>query len=491
MSEGGVPIAANEVRNDQPRFNPVGLMFFGMTATVLLMMCFVWENLGNPWGPLPSALAAWVLFIIHIVLIRSRLSAMDPLVWIPVFMLLFYFGTPIAVDLMGFSEYGEAFGPVPKLTIGFVINLMSFAAFFFGVHLSGIADCSRPTTYFPEVTRSLIPAALAMGVVGYVMLLIGVAIAGPGILFGSYVDLRMAEASGKVTTSWYNVGTILVPATCMALLASYDKSKGWIPPFVMAAMAPVLLLLVATGDRGGLAAQIMALGWVFTQRLRRVSATVATVGFVLALILMPMLKEYRNYRDVQDSSQLSSYELIAATFYEMGSSGLIFAWTVDAVPRTRPYDYGASIALPVVYLVPWVGRAVPGLGEYALDHNQNYWISQFIDPASYAVKGASHGFTMTGVWYSNFGIAGVYIFGAGIGWAAGRLRNMGRENSIRILASGLSVVFMALVIRNSLGTPLRYVVWPFGMILICYLLTPRKVKRTEIVGNEMLPRSTI
>jgi len=390
MSQLEYSVEPGQVRTDRRQFNLLGLVVFGGASMMLFVLCMFWAALGSPWGPGASTIVAWLFFAAHVLLIRRRLSAMDPLIWIPVFMLLFYFGTPVAVDLMGFGTYEEFSGYVPRLRIGFALNLLALATFFFGVHMAGIADAKYPTTVFPKGSRTMVMPAIGVGIFGYMMVLIGIAVAGPSLLFGYYADLKLAEVYGNSSTSWFNVGILIVPAACAALLASNEPGTRWIPRLALVAMAPIVGLLVLIGDRGGLAAQMMALGWVFTQRYRKLPVYIAIAGFIFALILMPVLKEYRNYRDVEDASRLSTSQLVASTFYEMGSSGLVFAWAVDAVPRIRPYDFGASIGLDILSLVPWLNRISPRLLALSARYNANYWISKHIDPVSYEYKGANH-----------------------------------------------------------------------------------------------------
>jgi oligosaccharide repeat unit polymerase len=427
---------------------------------------------------------AGILFAIHLAMVGRRLSAMDPLIWVPVFMLLFYFGIPVAVDLMGFDPGRRAVSDIRELDVSYAMNLMALTAFFFGVHIAGIGDASQPTAEFRQGKHSLVLPSLSVGALGYAMVLIGIVIAGPSLLFGHYADLKIAETFGEATTSWLNVGLFIVPAASMALLSSYEPGDKWIPRFLTIAMAPILVLLIMIGDRGGLAVQTMGLGWVYTQRFRRLPFKVVAVGVLFAFILMPIIKEWRNYRNLQETAQLSLYELVGATFYEAGSSGLVFSWTVDAVPRTRPYDYGITIGVPFVRLFPWVSRTPLAFDELAQSHNPNFWISEHIDPASYDVKGAHHGFTMTGTWYASFGIPGIFVLGTFIGWLSGKMRNIGRGTPMMLTASGLSVVFMLLFVRNSLTNPLRFTFWPLALIVIAYFLFGLVGTRRRVLVNE-------
>ena len=452
--------------------NPIAILGFGGVSLVLYLVAMVWDQLGTPWGAASSMAMAVAAFVLHVALSGRRLSSMDPLIWVPVFMLLFYFGTPVAVEVMGFSDYYRAFGYVPKLEVAYAINLMGFTAFFLGAHSSGILNGRKPVESSPPGSRPLLIPALLVIIAGMLMTLFGLVIAGPGVLFGAYMDLKLAEADGTAQTSWFNVGLLTIPPACMALLAAREPGNRWIPVVVTVIVGVVFALLVLIGDRGGLAIQVLGLGWIVTQRVRRVPYWIAIVGFTAALVLMPILKEFRNYRNLQESVRLSPYELVAATFYETGSSGLVFAWTVDAVPNTRPYDYGASIAMPIVFLVPWIGSTIPDLGRLAGELNPNFWISEHIDPASYEVKGANHGFTMTGTWYSNFGITGVLVLSALMGALTSKMRNMARGTPMQATMSGLFVVFLALFIRNSLATPLRFAFWPLLLIVIAYYVSP-------------------
>ncbi len=76
-------------------------MLFGIATLALTGVVAFWNDLGKPWGPGTSATLVYALFGLHVLLVFRRVSALDPLVWTPFALLLFYFGEPVVIEWMG------------------------------------------------------------------------------------------------------------------------------------------------------------------------------------------------------------------------------------------------------------------------------------------------------------------------------------------------------------------------------------------------------
>ena len=104
MNEISLPNTAQPrseaARSVKPRsgYSLVGLAVLGSAAVALLMLAWFVPS-PRLFGPRTACLLAWVLFGVHVVSARKYLSAFDAAIWVPVNMLLNYFGMVLAVEL--------------------------------------------------------------------------------------------------------------------------------------------------------------------------------------------------------------------------------------------------------------------------------------------------------------------------------------------------------------------------------------------------------
>ncbi len=471
---------------DRPHRNAFAIAFFGLTTLLLLMICEMWLDLGRPWGPGVTTILAWVLFAAMIVACWKQLSPMDPVVWVTVVVLLFYFGMPVAVELIGgerFPHYGSfAYGQQsPHIDYGFMAALLSLSGFLLGLMLPGLRDVSGPPktdVAFPQA-MSVAIAGIAVTAIGYLFLIVGIALVGPSLLFGYYDVMRVAATFGDRDFSWFNAGLLIAPVGAIALIACSRRGSTWLGWLGIAAVGPVALLMLATGDRGGLAALAFMIGWAIVVRFRRIPWSIVIAGFITAFVILPMVKEWRVYRSVEEASQMSVAELAGSAFYEMGSTVQIFDYTLAGIPSTQPYSMGVTFAYPFAHLIPWGGRRITNL--FPLDrrqYNPNDWVSSMVDPTSYELKGAHHGYAIGAEWYFNFGMIGIAFGMMLMGALTTYFRNRSLDGPAWLVWGALYFGFMTLVIRNSLGYPLRSLFWPMFVFLGVYLLIPRSTART-------------
>jgi hypothetical protein len=110
-----------------------GRILFGLTTLALTGAVIWWNALGKPWGPGTTTGIAYSLFALHLILIYRRVSPMDPLVWTPFAMLLFYFGEAVVIEWMGLAVTGGydpwMGGNALYVDRGFAASLLSVVAF--------------------------------------------------------------------------------------------------------------------------------------------------------------------------------------------------------------------------------------------------------------------------------------------------------------------------------------------------------------------------
>ncbi len=120
-----------------------GQLLFGLTSVWLFAAILLWPSLGS-FGPGVSAALAYALYAVHVVLVGRRVSAVDPVVWIPVSMLFFYFGMPVGIEVLGYPRDYDAYdiGAPLNLDRGFAAALLTMTSFLAGMHLGGFRDLS-------------------------------------------------------------------------------------------------------------------------------------------------------------------------------------------------------------------------------------------------------------------------------------------------------------------------------------------------------------
>jgi len=446
----------------------VGLLLFGTLALALTPIAWFWYQVGNPWGPAITTLIATLLFGLYIGINWRSLASVDPMLWIPVFLFLFSFGMPVAVDLLGgFRDY-DAWNlgkEAPRLDQAFAVALLAFVAFLFGAHLAGLAPMKRISTRDRSGERDLvIPGGILM-LIGTAMLMLGVVVAGPGLLLGSYGDQMTARQVGAADFRLIAVGSVFGPAGAMAMIASHRPGR-WAPTLAaLLAFMPVLMLNLATGDRSNVMVIGITAAWVYGQRVRRLRFGFVLLAFLVGFLSGPIVGEYRQFKTTQVLDQESFLRLGGASFYEMGSTVQVFAYTLEKIPGEKPYAWGLSLADPLVDLFPNLLPTV-SMGTFLdpLEYHTALWVTATANPDKVIQKGG-YGYALGAEWYFNFGIPGVLLGMILTGYLTGRVRNASVEGPLKLVWSALVFGMLALVVRNAVGAPLKMTVWPMVALL--------------------------
>jgi hypothetical protein len=459
--------------------NLIARAWFGVAALVLLMLTQFWSDLHLSWGPGVSTIVAYLFFVVHLVLCGRRVSALDPVVWVPVSMLLFYFGMPIAVEVL-FADpaptYAEAWhlDISPNLNRGFCGLLMAFVAFLWGIHLAGITNLSRPYRGDRSKDLPLALPAFVMMLGGMAMVAFGIALVGPSVVFGNYGDWWEAKAGGA-DARFVDMGILFAMSGVFGTLASDNPRAPLRRYFALGCAAVLAVVLIMKGDRSDLIALGMGTGWCYTQRIKRVRGITILAVFLFVVSAVPMLKEFRDYRSVEESSRTSVRNLWGSALYELGSSANAFVYTLDLVPSRGGYLFGLTYVEAVLEAIPNFGLK-PGKSfvffggpiqtRFGLRLSPSAWITKELNPIWYENAGG-YGFTMAGEWYYNFGMFAVVPGMALMGYLLVRMRNASVRSAMRLAASAMLLGAMAIYVRNIIAYPLKMATWPiFGLFVI-------------------------
>lgn len=464
-------MAAERMR--RPTTSPgvwAGRVLFGLIAISLALASVYWDALGKPWGPGTSAAFAYLMFGFHLSFLFKRVSPMDPLVWVPVGLLLFYFGMPVVIEWLGvptpggYDAWNANNGGI--LDRGFCVALLALAAFLWGVHLAGVVDASHPPGPDVPRDRSLgVPAAL-FTIGALIMTAIGIAIVGPSAVFGSYSDWWDSKLLGA-DQRFVDTGLMLSGAGVYALLASDDPKARWRRWFAYAVMLFCLFVALQKGDRTNMVTIGVGAGWCYSQRIRKLSWTPVLVAAFCALLAFPVIAEWRQSRRVEAVKRSTVKELIGASIYNLGSSVNAIVYTVHLVPDRRPYSWGGTFAAAVVNAIPNVSLTKGAKWKATdLEDSPSTWITWQINPG-WAASGGGYGFAMAAEWYYNFGTLGVLLGMALTGFGVTRARNASTRSSLALLWSATLYAATSIWIRNIVGYAFKVAVWPvIGLWLI-------------------------
>jgi oligosaccharide repeat unit polymerase len=449
-SKGGVPVLT-------------GRILFGVATLVLFGASVFWSALGQPWGPGLSLGIALAAFALHVLLAFRRLSPFDPLVWIPVGFLLFYFGMPFVIEFMGmptklgYDPWGDGIDD-PFVARGFCAAAFALVAFIWGVYLAGIRPARRIDPTLAQ-DRSLGVPALLFTLGSLIMVGIGIAVVGPSVVFGTYSDWWDAKLLGA-DQRWIDIGMVFAQSGVYALFAADEPRVRWRRWFAYLAFVSLAVIAVQKGDRTGLIQLGIGAGWCYSQRIRTMSwPPVLAVAFV-ALLAFPVLSEWRHERSLDQSTRSTIRELTADSIYNMGGSVSAIYYTIEWMPARKDYQLGSSLWYAVITAIPNPGLS-KGVGwrQSDFDSSPSSWITAILAPAWFAT-GGGYGYAMAAEWYYNFGWPGMLIGMAGFGYLMARTRNRSNRSTMALLWSATLFAGLAMWIRNVAGFPLKVAVWP-------------------------------
>jgi hypothetical protein len=331
----------------------------------------------------------------------------------------------------------------------------------------------------PTEDRSLSTTAVLFTLGALAMTVLGIAIVGPRVLFGIYSDWWDAKMLGA-DQRWIDMGMVFTEAGVFALLATDEPGVRWRRWFAYLIMPLVMLVAIQKGDRTGLIALGVGAGWCYTQRIARLRwATVLAAAFV-ALLVMPMISEWRSQRSLEKSKQSTVSELLGSSLYSMGSSANALIFTLELIPAQKAYSWGTTFYKAALQAIPNVGLTKgKAFVESNLEDTPSNWLTWVVSPI-WAANGGGYGYSMCGEWYYNFGMPGLVLGMTFTGFGMARVRNNARKSSLALVWSATLFAAVIIWVRNIVGYALKVAIWPIvGLWLIQRLVVLLRGRATR------------
>jgi hypothetical protein len=267
---------------------------------------------------------------------------------------------------------------------------------------------------------------------------------------------------------FFEMGQIFLKGGMIAVVASHTHRRRHVT-WAIIGLAPAVLLFSAwIGRRGDLIIFVLVLGWVFSQRVRRIPAPLVATAALVAALLTPVMREWRETGSIAETSRMRGTDLLSNALVEMGSTALTFAYTLDYVPSRKNYGYGLSFVGAFLHLIP-NPTLRPGAKAFLPDveeHDPASWLVATLNP-QFASQGGGYGYSLGGEWYFNFGVVGVLVGATLHGYLVAHFRNNARRTPLALAWSGLFFHMSVLAVRNVISWPLKTAVWPFlGLLLL-------------------------
>lgn len=300
------------------------------------------------------------------------------------------------------------------------------------------------------------------------------------VLSSGYFALFQRETATSVNALPEVLAAFLVPGTLLVAAASKGRR------FQLGITAGLIGLYALTqlflGSRALVAASLVPYVWLWHRSIKPLPKIPILIGgCVLVFILMPLVGASRGFTG---EDRVSPGALLRALYgldnpavsiiSEMGGTAITIGHTIDLVPTSRPYDYGASYAWGALTLVPnffWEVHPTIAHGS------PNTWLAQTVDREA-AARGGGLGYSFLAEAYLNAGWIGVILASAILGFAFAKLAAW-----VSISGEPAKVAFAAVIlavslkyVRSDCYEIIRAVVWyalcPYALVR---MIAPKSV----------------
>jgi oligosaccharide repeat unit polymerase len=275
-----------------------------------------------------------------------------------------------------------------------------------------------------------------------------------------------AKASGA-DPRFVDIGLVFTAAGCYALIASHDPKRPMTTYFAFGVIAILILLNIMKGSRSSVVTIGIAAGWCTSQRVRRIGLMPVLAATFVMFVAIPILGEWRDTRRIEATRQVPARDLVADAIYGMGATIQVFGYSLDYIPRTKPYAMGISYWQALLQTVPNLSLT-PGalsLGVTTVETHPDNWLTSTVSPFWFE-SGGGYGYAMGAEFYFNFGFTGVILGSALFGFLLVRVRNASDRSALILAVSALLFAHMAGHTRDVFGSPFKAFAWSSIALLI-------------------------
>lgn len=443
-----------------------------------------WIDLHDPdlWQPLCLAVAAqcaWSFFAWR----WATRSWFDPYMFFLMAAFLFNAGQAM-LDGLGLNAKEMLEGRLSHASVADALALISLclAALHFGALWSAFT-WPHPTT--PPGETSQFADAESRGRIDDLRLvgwgLMAVALPAMTVVLGGairevmasgYLGLYGREADVGIYAVPNIIGSLLVPAALFLLAGSKESTRGRYASFAVLLVHGVAQLYL--GFRYTAVMPLVAYAWVWHRCIRPVPfVPLFCVGLVLMVVIFPYVRRTRN----MGADQRSTADLIEAyasaenpafsSLAEMGGTMMVTGYTLDLVPSTREFEWGASYFYALLTLFPNVAWDIHPSIAYG---NPSHWLIWRVNPWL-ASRGGGYGYSFIAEAYLNFGWYGAPWFVALVGFCHGRLVQWAQTGAFpaRVAVAAAFSNFFVFYAREEASFIVRPLTWysfiPFLLVL--------------------------
>ncbi len=284
---------------------------------------------------------------------------------------------------------------------------------------------------------------------------------------GGYASLYEQQAATGVAASASIVADFVFPGVFL-VIASGKRNPG------LRLFAVLFILLytcakLAIGTRGAAIMPLLSMLWLWDGVVKPIPKSLLfSVAAIMLLVVFPVIGATRNEVagvdlfsiDFLTKTLTGVDNPLVASVSEMGFSATTIGWTMDLVPKVRPFALGSSFLVAIVTLIPNVftsGRH-PALTMSGYDI-PDFWLVGELDK-DFADRGGSFGFSFIAEAYLNFGWFGIiymgllgFVFAKYVQWA------LLDRDPVKMAIIATFVSFFLFYPRGSLQMVLRPFIW--------------------------------
>ncbi len=502
--------------------NPSGFMF-SIEATFQIMCCLF------------LGLAIW--FFVSWYLATKRLF--DPYVLFLLSAIIFN-GGQIVLEVFGLNENGFLSNVFPvgeSLQVVYVVTL-AFSAMHFGALLCVVLDRQKSeprqflqllgssahdlpprssiepaatssaivpytphpqgSSYLPAIgspfRSSVVPARtiLAVGQIFLYISILPVLVTAIGAIqlakSDGYGSLYAQQAVTGFAASVSIIADFIFPGVFLVIAGGKEKPKLRVFAVIYLLFYTCAKLMI--GTRGAAVMPLLAMMWLWDSVVRPLPRTLfIVISAVMLLVVFPVVGATRNEVAGVDlfSIEFLSKTLagvnnpLVASISEMGFSATTIGWTMELVPKVRPFALGMSFVVGILTLIPNVFSAGrhPALTMSGYDI-PDFWLVGELDK-DFAERGGSFGFSFIAEAYLNFGWFGIiflgfvgFVFAKFVQWA---VRD---RDPVKMAIVAIFVSFFLFYPRGSCQMVFRPLIWyslvPYLWMRWLSKLSPNRVK---------------
>jgi hypothetical protein len=401
-------------------------------------------------GPLPAVL----IWLACLVLVVRELRPAGLLSFPATYLLLlgvFHLGLVVPLALGARPRFDEDWLHSGSMSRSLVLVALASACFALGVVWGGQGRVASPPAGRQEVVRPLATWGLLWAALGAVLFWRGSE--SLGVLRATYDEywttIEVSDPRAFSTGLMFLVSGALVAAAGASRRGMILLGTG-----LALALAPIF----AKGFRGIPLTAGITFMVVWYMKAPRVATRVALVGCAFALVAVPAIRMTREAALLQVAApvdQVRPFEF----FTEAGGSLRPLVETVQAFDSGKQRLWmGRSYALAAARVVPNVSLRWEAAAEEEANLTPDQWVSQRAD-------GWKIGFSGVAEPYLNFGVAGVVLYFAALGFLLVRADALARRSPYWCAVVASTQAALLWTVRNDVMALIRTAAWSAAVVL--------------------------